>query len=568
MFSDIAPPLMAEAHRSDGGCWGDFDGDGNQDLFVANTGGTSRLWRNDGAGSLTDVGGTLGLSRMLRRATSCVFVDMDNDGDRDLYVGSRANEIQPIAESKVFENRGGTFVDVTASAGMGMPGLGVASSDWADYDDDGDYDAFVAVRWGRSAHANAFFEQLTPLIFRDTAAAKGLADPPGPQTAFLGSWFDYDADGDLDLLVAIDFWGLELYRNDAGAFTRVTTTALPQATDSTPGAPPNNAMGVTWGDYDADGCMDVFISGNNLPGQGGFEAIVMGDLASRLYRNHCDGTFSDVTRAVGLRPTGVIEWGGQFIDFDNDGDLDLSVVAGNADKSETYGISGSEGDGGNGEGETAGRAPSAGSSFARQMRILLVSGARRVLPASPRLYDWLYRYEAMIPAVGTAGRAAAMPNFLYKNLLVETGSARFVNVINQVGAGDVGATRGSAWADFDNDGDLDWFVPNRGTPNRLFRNDGPVGHYLRVHLVGARLRDAVGAWVKIRAGGREQVRHVHVLDGYLSQSQMDPHFGLGTADRVDEVWVRWAGTTQWLLACSGVPANKMVTIPQGGACRW
>jgi hypothetical protein len=360
----------------------------------------------------------------------------------------------------------------------------------------------------------------------------------------LGSWFDYDADGDEDLLIGIDFWGAELYRNDHGRFTRVTTKALPPAADDTPGAPPNNPMGISWGDYDNDGCIDVFITGTNVPGQGGFEGDTLGDLASRLYHNNCDGTLIDVTVPSGFRPTGLIEWSANFIDFDNDGDLDLSIVAGNS---------------------LQGKPRQRTLAVARGLINRVVAIPRRLIPY--RTAAWAYRYEAMIPASGERGMAAAMPAYLYQNRLVETGKALFVDVTAQMGVGNFGASWGSAWADMDNDGDLDWFIPGRGTPSRLFRNNGPVGNYLRVHLIGAPLRDAAGAWVKIKAGGREQVRHVHVLDGYLSQSQMDPHFGLGKAQRVDGVWIRWPGTTAWVSMCGPIPANQTVTIAQGGGCR-
>ena len=97
----------------------------------------------------------------------------------------------------------------------------------------------------------------------------------------------------------------------------------------------------------------------------------------------------------------------------------------------------------------------------------------------------------------------------------------------------------------------------------MFQNNGPVGNYLRVHVVGSKLRDAVGARVKIKVGKGWQVRHVHVLDGYASQSQMDPHFGLGSATIVDELWVRWPGLTTWERLCTGVSANRKVTVIQG-----
>lgn len=557
MFTDIATSAMAEARTDSAGvCWADYDGDGDEDLFVTNAARhgheRNRLWRNDG-GIFTEATDQAGMtSRALKNSVGCAFADLDGDGDLDFYVTAKTHKDEGAGdqENKLFRNDGdGTFADVTARARVGMPGVGSASSDWADFDNDGDLDGFVGARTLNDL--NAFFEQLAPLEFRNIAEAKGLADPVGRRFTFMGNWFDYDADGDVDILLAIDFWGLELFRNDAGRFTRVTAAAFPPATDSTPGAPPNNPMGITWGDYDNDGCMDVFITGTNIPGQGGFGAAALGDLASRLYRNNCDGTFTDVTQAVGFIPTGLVEWSTSFIDYDNDGDLDLSVVAGNAADflpPELRRVRGNS----------------------RRLITLIVNGLRRVIPS--RLVAWAYRYEVMIPASGALGRPAAMPNMLYQNQLVETGIARFANVTAREGVANLGASRGSAWADFDNDGDLDWFISGRATANRLFRNNGPVGNYLRIHLVGERLKNAVGAWVriKVRDGGRvaTQIRHVHVLDGYLSQSQMAPHFGLGVIPSVEEVAVRWPGTTTWQVVCRSVPANRTITVAQHGHCRW
>lgn len=542
LFVDVAGTMADPKANARGGCWADVDRDGDQDLFVTNTHGVSRLWTNEGGAGFADTSAHAFDAPVLS-AVSCAFVDFDHDRYPDLFV-SVNDRGQGGPSNRLFRNRGnGTFEDRSNRSGTAMPARGAASSDWADYDGDGDYDGFVATRLGKLRfRQNAMFESIGPFMFQDVSEVKGLSNPEGPQYTFLGSWFDYDVDGDPDVLLAIDYWGLELYRNDAGRFVRRTLADLPRATDNTPGAPPNNAMGVSWGDVDNDGCFDVFITGSNFFGQGGFGADILGDLASRLYRGQCDGSFEDVTVKVGLRPTGVIEWSANFVDFDNDGDLDLSVVAGNS-----------------------GEVVNPRSRRGKKVITYVVSIPRRLISA--RAAAFLYRMEAMIPASGGFGKAAAMPNYLYKNMLMETGTLRLVEVTYQVGVGDMGSTQGSAWADFDSDGDLDWFVPNRGTPSRLFRNDGPVGNYLRVHLVGSPLRDAIGAWVKIRVGNRWQLRHVHVLDGYLSQSQLDPHFGLGAANTVDELWVRWPGSTTWKRACGRISANRMITVTQAGACR-
>jgi hypothetical protein len=538
-FADVASPAMAEPDRlAQSACWADIDRDGDQDLFVANSNGPNRLWRNDGQGGFVEIGAAAGVSTLMRQPSGCAFADLDNDGDPDLFISGRHDLGSP---NSLLRNDGGRFTDVSATARVQMNDIGAASSDWADVDGDGDYDGFVAARFVgevRRDKPNAVLRQIRPLVFADGAADLGLADPAGPQNTYLGAWADYDNDGDLDVILAVDWWGVELYQQRSGTIRRVTLEALPPATDATPGAPPNNPMGLAVGDYNNDGCLDFYATGMNSSGTTSARGEGA-DLPSRLYRNKCNGTFTDVTQEAGFYPTGVVEWAANFIDYDNDGDLDLAVVAGNVDL----------------------------HRFAKRVKNPLVAALRQMmvvlLPQPARLAEWAYRNEVIIPAAGTSGAPAAMPNFLYKNLLMETGQPRFVNVTHEVGLSDLAATRGSAWADIDNDGDLDWFVPNLRGPNRLFRNDGPVGHYLRVHLVGAALRDAVGAHVRIQVGERVQYRHVHVLDGYLSQSQMDPHFGLGAARQADVVWVRWPGSTRWVRACGPVAANRVIRIHEG-----
>lgn len=220
MFTDVASDALADVRgNSLGACWGDVDGDGDEDLFVADNNNSGRLWQNAGGRLVENGKWSAGLAGLPPHATGCAFIDIDNDGDLDLYVTG----LNRSGKNALLRNDGaGGFVEVATTAGVGMSGFGSASADWADYDGDGDYDGFVAARWGHGRR-NALYEQVGPTAFRDVATAKELADPAGPPHAFLGSWFDYDADGDVDLLLAIDFWGAELYRNDRGNFTRVTS---------------------------------------------------------------------------------------------------------------------------------------------------------------------------------------------------------------------------------------------------------------------------------------------------------------------------------------------------------
>ena len=151
MFTDIAPPGMADPRVvSDGACFADVYGDGREDLFVPNMVGPSHLWRNDGGGHFTDITTTSGIAVV--NATSCAFVDFNGDGLPDLYVTSRSRATASAyidEESKLFRNDGGGhFTDVTAAAGVGLPGRRVLSSDWADYKGNGLYAGYVPARSG------------------------------------------------------------------------------------------------------------------------------------------------------------------------------------------------------------------------------------------------------------------------------------------------------------------------------------------------------------------------------------------------------------------------------------
>ncbi len=492
VFTNIATTAMGDVNATtNGSCWADFDGDGDPDLWAGHEGNfPSRLWRNDGSGSFTDVAGSAGLlSGNLKKARGCAWADLDNDGDPDLIV-AQAGSIKDTNTARIYENDGdGTFTDRTTGSGISRLSIIDASVSVADTDGDGDHDVTIAARHGRiEARFNGHYRQDSPFTFTDIGPSNGLADPAGPQATFLISWFDYDSDGDVDPLVEQDFWGSELYRNDAGVMTRVTSSVFPPPSASG-GTEPDNPMGASWADYDNDGDFDLVISGMDFVNMGP-------SLRTTLYQNNGDGTFSNVTDAAGLMSTGNVHWDVEFADLDNDGDKDLSIAAGHPQK---------------------------------------------------------------------AGVQLAMPNTVYVNQLIETGTATFIDQTDALGLRNVGASWGAAWADINHDGKLDWWLGGRKTASRLFLNGGG-GNAIMVRPVGSVQTDAVGAWVRIKVGTSYRYDHVRGLDGYQGQSLVPVHFGLGSAELVDEVAVRWPGETSWSVACTLVGANQTVVVVQGGAC--
>lgn len=169
--------------------WGDIDGDGDFDLFVGFNGTPNRLYRNDG-GTLVDVAEPMGVADERSTRTSA-WGDFDSDGDPDLLVGFAGGD-EPV--TKLYRNDGATFVDVAAEVGLQLAEGSTRQASWVDYDADGDLDLFLALR----NFANTLFSN-DGGTFRDVASEVGLDDTNRTVGA---AWFDYEQDGDLDVFVA------------------------------------------------------------------------------------------------------------------------------------------------------------------------------------------------------------------------------------------------------------------------------------------------------------------------------------------------------------------------------
>ncbi|MBN2172349.1 MAG: VCBS repeat-containing protein [Candidatus Krumholzibacteriota bacterium] len=284
-FSDATADPLGDAGPARGAAWGDYDNDGRPDLYLANWYGTANhLFHNDGGGAFSDAtSGPLGHAGY---GTSVAWADYDNDGDLDLYL---ANQSQA---NKLFRNDGGgVFTDAT-SGPLGNSGSsqGVA---WGDYDNDGDLDLYLT-NDGQSNKllrndGGGTFADVTSAPLNDAGHGYGVA------------WGDYDNDGDLDLYLANWTEANKLFRNDGGVFTDATTAPLD---DAGPG------QGVAWGDYDNDGDLDLYLTQQGE--------------ANKLFRNEGGGTFFDATIGpLGDESSGR---GVAWCDYDADGDLDLFIA--------------------------------------------------------------------------------------------------------------------------------------------------------------------------------------------------------------------------------------------------
>ena len=324
---------------------GDFDADGDADLFVPRAG-PDAFFRNDG-GRFTDVAKEKGVDDPGAGAAA-LFLDVDNDGDLDLFVANYENDPAKRALA-LYRNDGAKFSDVTAAAGLGGARGPATSLCAADVDRDGDLDVYACYYHDDAKEDPRFSEEVPADVFgakdgepnqlwinqgngtfKDEAAARGVADKGWSLAA---AFADYDNDGDPDLCVANDSGEKRLFRN-GGKGTFEDATAAAGVVDTGFG------MGVLWLDYDEDGDLDLYVSnmystaGNRILARSA-SALAPGRLdrlakmarGNTLLRNEGNGTFKDVTPETGGGRAGWA-WSAQAYDYDNDARLDIYVANG------------------------------------------------------------------------------------------------------------------------------------------------------------------------------------------------------------------------------------------------
>ena len=293
-FADVSPTAGTGGTRAGRGCaWGDFDGDGDADLFVSCAAGNSYyLYRNNGNGTFTDIASTAGVLGAGASGQGACWGDYDNDGDLDLFVPTVGTNI-------LYRNNGNaTFTNVAAAAGVAYTGAGCIGGSWCDYNRDGRLDLFV----GTFETGDLLYRNNGNGTFTEVAGSLGVAGDA--VDTFGGSWCDYDRDGWPDLFVHHDGAPNHLYHNDGGAgFSDVTPAIMIE--------PDVRSWGATWTDYDHDGDFDLYVTNLGSP--------------CRLYRYTGGGAFTESGAAAGVAPSGS-QTGSCSADFDNDLDDDFYVT--------------------------------------------------------------------------------------------------------------------------------------------------------------------------------------------------------------------------------------------------
>ena len=329
---------LCDAERMTGGAAaGDFDGDGSTDLLVTRLDGHDLLYRNLGDGTFEEVSGATGLERWNLPSNGAAWGDVDNDGDLDLFITTVGD-----TRHYLFINENGLFAEQGVERGVSVDSgdrrIGFSAS-FGDYDRDGFLDlhvtewrpsqlvgeAVAGVRLLRNlgAEAPGHFEDVTEAagVQMEGVVSQTQSELTEGTFAFGSTFVDLDGDGWPELAVASDFGTSRLFWNNRdGTFTDGTLQARVGTAQ--------NAMGTTFGDYDADGDLDWFVTSifsvqRGSPG-GDEEGTKDGN---RLFRNEGDRRFSDATDDADVRD-GSWGWGAAFFDADNDGDLDLTMTNG------------------------------------------------------------------------------------------------------------------------------------------------------------------------------------------------------------------------------------------------
>ncbi|AMV38523.1 CRTAC1 family protein [Planctomyces sp. SH-PL62] len=494
--------LLPETMGS-GAAFLDYDGDGDQDLLLVNSSPwpgdqadpapTQRLYRNDGRGKFEDVTRVSGLDKTFYGQGVAVG-DYDNDGHPDVYITA-------VGRGHLFRNDGkGKFEDVSEAANARGPNGWLSGAAFFDMDNDGDLDLFVCnyITWTPDIDKVQGF-QLT-----------GLGRAYGPPTSFNGS-----------LCV--------LLRNDGGRFTDVSEDSGVQVRTPDLKAPLGKSLGVAPFDVDGDGLVDVAVANDTVQ--------------NFLFHNKGGGKFEEIALLSGVAfdqsgsPRGGMgcDWA-YFLDDDR-----LGLAIGN---------------------------------FANEMTALYVTdqpsslqfsdlanlyglGAATQPPLKFGLFFFDYDLDGRLDLLSANGhlepdisKVQASEAYEQSAQLLwnsgRPGRELYVNIDAQSAGPDLFKPmvgRGSAYADIDGDGDLDVVLTANNAPARLLRNDGGnANRWVRLELTGdgkASNRDAIGSKVAVKVGDKTSRRQLFPAKSYLSSVEHPLTFGLGQAEKVDEITITW-----------------------------
>jgi hypothetical protein len=498
---------------------GDYDNDGFEDIFVTDSdaGRPNHLFHNNGDMTFADVAvkaGVAGGNDPLSIVSDAIWFDYDNDGKLDLLVARFGTPI-------LYHNEGnGKFKDVSAASGLTKFGNTIAMIAF-DYDNDGCLDLLfgnyfkpVNLQDLKDPHVlpndldNAvngggvtLWRNTCKGTFEDVTEKAGLSKVTG-WTLDVGHG-DFNNDGLQDIYLACDYGTDHVFINNGnGTFREVTEKAT--------GWDTKKGMNVDVADYDNNGWLDIYVT--NITDEYMKEC-------NMLWHNNGDGTFTDVSRETGTCETGW-GWAAKFADLDNDGWQDLFVVNG---------------------------LRSAGpESYVPLLLPVITTTGLDITDVN----NW--------PDIGNRTWSGYQKKKLYRNLANGT----FKDISAESGVDNDLDGRGIGVGDFDNDGRLDLVQTNGDQPLLFYHNvTEKPGNWIELKLIGTKSnRDAIGARVRVEAGGITQVREIDGGNGYAGESTRRAHFGLGAAAKIDKLQIHWPSGLNETVT---VPLNRVTYIEEG-----
>lgn len=470
-FSKVSNgPIVTSAGDSRSVNWVDVNNDELPDLMITNgpSGGQNNfLYLNTGGGNFTAVS-TDTIVKDNQPSDGATWADCDNDGDLDCFVANWYNSI-----GLFYNNNGNGTFTYNSAAGLTNGITYSETASWGDYDADGYVDLYIARSGGTiPSNRNFLFHNNQNNTFTKITAGSPVTDAAVSRSV---NWTDVDLDGDLDLFVTNEDVSNNnefMYRNEgAGNFTKLTAGALLNDGRKT--------MSSSWADFDNDGDLDVFLTNDNS--------------TNALFRNDGNFVFTKLSSdTVSTTPSN--SFSSAWSDVDNDGDLDLFVT----------------------------------NSFKTNTKL---------------------------------------PCYFYIN----NGNSSFTRIGSSVLTADSAWTYGCAFGDYDNDGFEDLAVATcrfQGIDavDFLYHNDGNSNHWLTLKLIGTTTnRSALGTKIRVKAiiNGNAvwQLRELTAQSSYCGENDLRAHFGLGNAALIDSIKVEWlSGLVEYF---ASVPVNQFLTLTEG-----
>ncbi|RMA56803.1 VCBS repeat-containing protein [Ulvibacter antarcticus] len=537
-------------HNGAGVSVGDINNDGLADIFFNANYGPNHLYLNKGDFKFEEIGRAAGIGGKRAWSTGCTMVDINNDGFLDIYLSYSGNSTPNFRKNELFINNGDlTFTEKASEYGLADTGYSTQAS-FFDYDKDGDLDMFM-LNHPITPEQNLDFNTMVSernedagdrLYRNDNGKFVDVSEEAGIIGNSIGfglsvSVGDINNDGWPDLYVCNDYLERDYlyFNNGDGSFSEKAKEATRHIS--------NFSMGSDMADFNNDGFLDLMVVDmvaednyrikTNMSGMNPerfYNAVNHGFhyqyMMNTLQMNNGNGTFSEVSKLAGVANTDW-SWAPLWADFDNDGLKDLFV---------TNGL----------------RKEARNNDFVKKKKIWL-----KEMEKNPE------KQLELMKKILDEMPATKLKNYSFKN----EGDISFAKTTEMWGLDEPSFSTGAAYADLDNDGDLDLIVSNIDSPAFIYKNNGEKqksDHYLKVKLNGSQQnRSALGARVTVKSGDDFQMKEHYLNHGYLSSMEDKLHFGLGKSSKIDSLWVEWPDGSRKVLTNLEVDRELLIDFKEG-----